>query len=124
MTITLGAEEQALLKRIAESGGSTVGELAGPLKEEKGWGRSTVQRMIDRLLKKGWLKRELHAGVFVYQAVDSPEEVDAEVVRHFLKTRFDGKFSPLVAYLHGGVKPSPEEIAKLKQLIEQWEKGE
>lgn len=121
MENTLGAEEQALLRRICELGGTTVGDLVCPMREQRGWGRSTVQRMIDRLLKKGWLVRESVDGVYVYRASRSSEEIDAEVLRQFVKTRFEGRVSPLVAFLDGGVNLKQEEVDRLKAIVDQWE---
>lgn len=123
MDRTIGIEEHVLLQRIARAGASTVGELAGLLREERGWARSTVQKMMDRLVAKGWLQRSREAGVFRYHSTWTSEEVESEVLRQFVQARFDGSVSPLVAYLHGGASLSETEIARLRQLIEEWEAG-
>lgn len=123
MDQSIGIEEQVLLQRIARAGGATVGELAGPLREERGWARSTVQKMMDRLVAKGWLGRSKEGGVYRYHSTWTSEEVESEVLRQFVQARFDGSISPLVAYLHGGASLSEAEVTRLRQLIEDWEAG-
>lgn len=123
MDSSIGVEEQALLQRIARLGGATVGELAMLMQEERGLGRSTVQKMVDRLVAKGWLERIRDAGIFRYHSKRTAEQVDAEVLRQFVQSRFDGSVSPLVSFLNGGTTISDDEMARLKRIVEDWEAG-
>lgn len=121
MDKSIGTEEQALLLRIAKEGSVTVGELAGPLRDERGWGRSTVQKMVDRLVAKQWLVRSREEGVYRYRSLRTVAEIEAEVMRQFVQTRFDGSVGPLVAFLHGGAQLTNDEISQLRELIDAWD---
>lgn len=124
MESSIGTEEQALVERIAEAGGATVGELASMPDLGKAWRRSTIQRMADRLVVKGWLRREKVEGVYRYVTDKDPDEVKSEVLRQFINARLGGQVSPLVSYLHGGARLSVEEVAQLRRIVEEWGSGE
>jgi len=64
---TVGDQELALLRDVAETGPSTVGEVAERFGEPRGLARSTVLTMMERLRQKGHLEREQVEGVYRYE---------------------------------------------------------
>ncbi len=68
---TVGDQELTLLRDIAETGPSTVGEVAERFGEPRGLARSTVLTMMERLRQKGHLEREQVEGVYRYSTLVS-----------------------------------------------------
>ena len=75
MTRSIGDQELALLRWVAESGPATVGEVAERFGAPRDLARSTVLTMMERLRAKGYLVRRRKEGVYHYAAKDSPGEL-------------------------------------------------
>ncbi|MEO6213657.1 MAG: BlaI/MecI/CopY family transcriptional regulator, partial [Vicinamibacterales bacterium] len=65
---TIGQQELALLRHIADRDGSTVGETLEQFGVPRQLARSTIFTMMERLRHKGYLGRRLHNGVYEYRA--------------------------------------------------------
>ena len=65
---SIGEQELALLRLIADRGSLTVGEAADQFGAPRGLARSTVLTMMERLRGKGHLGRRLADGVYRYRA--------------------------------------------------------
>jgi predicted transcriptional regulator len=115
---TIGDQELALLRFVAEQGGATVGEAAEAFGEPRGLARSTVLTMMERLRKKGHLTRRLAQGVYRYTSRATASAVMRDVVRDFVRQTLDGSVSPFVAYLAEDADLSAAELAELEQLVE------
>jgi predicted transcriptional regulator len=64
---TIGEQELALLRYVADVGGATVGEVAEAFGRDRQLARSTVLTMMERLRKKGRLVRRMTGGVYRYR---------------------------------------------------------
>jgi predicted transcriptional regulator len=95
----------------------TVADVWQVLKERRGLARNTVQTLMARLAEKGWLWHEEGEGGFVYRAALPRDEVQRHSVRRMVDTVFDGSVEALVLTLMGGRTVSPEEAARIRQLI-------
>lgn len=114
---SIGDQELALLRWVAERGDTTVGEAADGFGAERGLARSTVLTMMERLRDKHHLKRRKIGGVFRYSAAESPDALLRGVVRRFVEQTLDGSVSPVVAYLAEADELSAEELAELETLV-------
>jgi len=115
---TIGDQELALLRFVAERGGATVGEAAEAFGEPRGLARSTVLTMMERLRKKGHLTRRLAQGVYRYTSRATARVVMRDAVRDFVRQTLDGSVSPFVAYLAEDADLSADDLAELEQLVE------
>jgi predicted transcriptional regulator len=115
---TLGEQELALLRHVADAGPSTVGEVADRFGTPRGLARSTVLTMMERLRHKGHLGRRLADGLYRYRASESSTELVRGVVRRFVERTLGGSVSPLVAYLDDTAELSDEELRALRQVVE------
>ncbi len=115
---TLGDQELALLRVVADTGPATVGEVAELFGEPRGLARSTVLTMMERLRQKGHLGRRMVNGVYRYRASASSTEVLRGLVRRFVERTLGGSVSPLVAYLDEGAELSDEELRALRQVVD------
>ncbi|HEX3126917.1 MAG TPA: BlaI/MecI/CopY family transcriptional regulator [Thermoanaerobaculia bacterium] len=115
---TIGDQELALLRHVAEAGPVSVGEVAETFGAPRGLARSTVLTMMERLRQKGYLDREQVEGVYRYQAGSSPGELLQGAVRTFVEKTLAGSVSPFVTYLTERSEVSDEELVELEQLVD------
>ena len=114
---SIGDQELALLRYVAEQGPRTVGQVAESFGEPRGLARSTVLTMMERLRQKGHLDREPVGGVFRYFSPVPEEELLRGAVRTFVEKTLDGSVSPFVAYLSETAEVSESELAELEDLV-------
>jgi predicted transcriptional regulator len=115
---TIGDQELALLRHVAEAGPVPVGEVVEAFGAPRGLARSTVLTMMERLRQKGYLDREPVGGVYHYKAASSPGELLQGAVRTFVEKTLAGSVSPFVSYLTERSEVSDEELAELGQLVD------
>jgi predicted transcriptional regulator len=117
-TPSLGEQELALLRYITESAPVTVGEVAAGFGEPGGLARSTVETVMERLRKKGYLTRSQQEGVFRYTPTVTPQELMNGLVKQFIERTLDGSLLPFVAYFSQQNRLSSTEMAELERLVE------
>lgn len=115
---SVGDQELVLLRFVAERGGTTVGEAAEQLGRERGLARSTVLTMMERLRRKGHLRRRRVDGVYRYTSPASQGEVLRGVVEGFVERTLGGSITPVVAYLAESAHLSDDELAELEAIVE------
>jgi predicted transcriptional regulator len=114
---SIGEQELALLRHIADRGGITVGEAADEFGAERGLARSTVLTMMERLRRKGYLGRRLQEGVYRYRARASSAELLKDAVQRFVERNLDGSVSPFLAYLSEAGQLSDDELRELEAIV-------
>ena len=114
---TIGEQELALLRHVADRGGATVGEVVEQFGAANGLARSTVITMMDRLRKKEYLSRRLAGGVYRYQARASSEELTQGAIRRFVDRNLGGSVAPFVAYLSESARLTDEEVKELEAVV-------
>jgi predicted transcriptional regulator len=119
--ITLGDQELALLRFVSEHGPLTAGEAANQYGEPNGLARSTIETVLTRLFKKGYLNRIQGGGVFRYVATMEPQEVMGGLVEQFVEKTLGGSLSPFVNYFVRQNQLSDAEVAELQQLVDKLE---
>lgn len=123
---TIGEQELALLRHVADVGDATVGEVADSFGAARGLARSTVLTVMERLRRKGWVSRRLSGGVYRYKARASSAALLRDVVERFVDGPLGGSVAPFVAYLSEARDVSDAELAELEALVERLsaERGE
>lgn len=120
---TIGDQELALLRWVAEQGAASAGEVAEGFGASRGLARSTVLTMMERLRAKGYLERRRADGVFRYAAKASPSELLQGAVATFVEKTLAGSVSPVVTYLAERREVSDDELAELERLVERLQSG-
>src|SRR5262245_64187421 len=82
---TIGEQELALLRYVADAGGATVGEVAEGFGRERQLARSTILTMMERLRKKGRLVRRMSGGVYRYRAHATSAQLLQGAVQRFVE---------------------------------------
>ena len=114
---SIGDQELALLRYVAEQGPVSVGQVVEGFGTPRGLARSTVLTMMERLRQKGHLDREPADGVYRYSSPATSGEVMQGAVRSFVEKTLSGSVSPFVAYLTETAKVSDAELAELEELV-------
>lgn len=114
---TIGDQELALLRFVAERGSATVAEAVEGFGASRGLARSTVLTMMERLRAKGHLERERVDRVYRYSSPASAGELLRGAVHSFVEKTLDGSVSPFVSYLVESAEVTDAELAELERLV-------
>ena len=120
---SIGEQELALLRLIADRGSITVGEAADQFGAPRGLARSTVLTMMERLRGKGHLGRRLADGVYSYRARASSADLMKGAVQRFVERNLDGSVSPFLAYLSDAGRLTDAELAELEEIVARLNAG-
>lgn len=115
--------ELDLLKYLEDGGAKSSREAADEFGEARGYARTTVATLMDRLREKGYLEREKVDGIWKYASVVREDELMKGVVERFVDRALGGSVLPLVSYLADSSSLSEAEIAELRKLVDELEGG-
>lgn len=105
----------------APPGGIKVVLLWQALSEKRDVARTTVLTMVQRLEKRGWLKRSRLEGVLRYRAACSREKASSDLAAGFVDEFFDGSAAQLLTCLLGSRRIKKAELLRIKKLLDQEE---
>lgn len=114
---TLGQLELEVLKIIWNSPGFAVHETAEVLAKQKGYARTTILTVIQRLHKKGFLSRKKEDGIFRYYPTEQKSTVLGGLARKFVDSIFEGSSANLVQHLADG-SVSAEELEHIRKIVD------
>ena len=110
--------ELKVMEHLWRDGDLTAGALAKCLAEETGWNRNTTYTVIKKLIDKGAIERR--EPNFLCHALVTRETVRRREAEGLVEKLFEGSPSLLFSsFLGSGKALPPEEIARLRALIEQ-----
>jgi len=99
--------------------GLTVAEIWEKVSQHRDVGRTTVLKSIQRLEARRWLRRAARSGVARYVAAVDHDETARTLASGFVDDFFDGSLSDLVLSLLGSRKIKPDEVNRLRQLLDE-----
>ena len=102
----------------AGQAGATVTEIWTVIAESRNVTRTTVLNLVDRLEKRGWLKRRKRKGSFHYFAAVPREAAARELAREFVDDFFGGSAGDLVMSLLGSKRLRKEDVLELRQKLD------
>ena len=114
--------ELAILNILWTSGPSTVREVHNAL-SSKQTGYTTILKQMQVMAEKGLLERSERFRSHVYEARIPKEQTQRQLARNLLYRAFDGSAKNLVLGALSSQKVSATELAEIRQIIEQFEKG-
>lgn len=114
---SIGEQELALLRHIADRGTASVGEAAEEFGAERGLARSTVLTMMERLRRKGHLARRMTDGIYRYRALASSADLLKGAVQRFVERNLEGSVSPFLAYLSEAADLTEKERRELERIV-------
>ena len=100
-------------------GDCTAKHISDVLKAEIGWNMNTTYTLIKRCIGKGTIERT--EPNFMCHALVSKEEIQKQETNALIDKIYDGSADKLFASLLGRKSLSSQQIAKLKQLVDELE---
>ena len=116
---TLTKLELQIMQVIWKRGASTVSAVQQGLAQDLAY--TTVQTMLNILLRKGKLKRELQGRAFTYSATVTEAKASTHAVRDLVDRMFGGSSEELVMSLIKSRQIDPRKIAELSKRLEEEE---
>ena len=115
MKIGLYDSELKVMEVLWKEGDTTAKDIAAALSLQLGWSKTTTYTMIKKCIDKGIIERRDPS--FLCHALISKSEAQERETAELVDKMFDGSSDLLVASLINGKKLSPEQLSKLRQMI-------
>ena len=120
---SLTAAQYEIMAAVWNAGedGITIAEIWQAIGQSRAIGRTTVLNQVDRLEKRGWLRRMPGDGATRFRATLSKDEASHQLVAGFVSDYFDGSTADLVSALLGSDACSltRNEVDRLRKLLDQ-----
>jgi predicted transcriptional regulator len=110
--------ETEVLRLVWRLGAATVQDVCDALPKERVVAYATVQTMLRRLEKKGYVRHDVKGKAHVFCPAAKREDVIKRSVHDFVNRLFGGDPVPLLMYLADHSKLKGEDIQRLTKLIE------
>jgi BlaI family penicillinase repressor len=105
------------------NGHATAREITEELSRSQTIAHSTVQTLLRKLEAKGAVTHDVEDRTFVFRPLSQQTDVTASATSDLLRRLFHGSVYGLVAHLLKHERISPEELARLRELIEREGEG-
>ena len=118
--------ELAILGVLWEMQPCSVREVHVQIVKTRSVGYTTVLKQIQRLCEKGLVARVDGDGkAHLFRAVQQQDVVRSRLIDRLLQGAFSGSTSDLVMHALGKRKPSEEDAAEIRSMLDAWDrKGE
>ena len=114
----LSPSETEILRLVWQLDKATVQDVCNKLPAKRKIAYATVQTLLRRLEKKGYVKHHIRGKAHVFFAAVKSENVIKRSVNDFLDRLFGGDPVPLMQYLAEHGKIDADDIEKLKRLAD------
>ncbi len=119
----LGSLEQEIMDTFWDLGGMSGKAVHEHINRSRPTALTTVLTVMERLRKKGLLKKEKRGGVFIFEATLTREEFARRVSARIFKDIFDlSTGSAAASFVDTLAEVDPEELKRLDELIQKKKK--
>ncbi|MBC8233060.1 BlaI/MecI/CopY family transcriptional regulator [bacterium] len=115
--------ELAILRVLWQRGPSTVRQVHEELNRTHSTVYTTVLKLMQIMHDKGLVRRDESRRAHIYHPVFAKEETQQRLVSDLINRAFGGSTMNLVMQALSTKKASPEEIAQIRQLLDDFEGG-
>ena len=115
--------ELAILRVLWSRGPSTVRQVHEALSRDRETGYTTVLKFMQIMTEKGLVERDESERTHVYQARFTQEATQQRLVSDLLEKAFGGSASQLVMQALAAKPASADELAQIRQLLDELEGG-
>ncbi len=115
--------ELAILRVLWEQGPSTVRQIQQVLDRARPTGYTTVLKLLQIMTEKGLVRRDETERRHVYRARYSEEQTQQQLLGDLVDRAFAGSTTRLVMQALSSRKTSADELAAIRRLLDEWEKG-
>lgn len=113
--------ELGILRVLWKTGPATVREVHEIL-GGRGEGYTTVLKLLQIMHQKGLVSRDESQRAHVYTAAIEKEATQQQMLGDLVQRIFDGSREQLVLQALGNGKSTPEELARIRALLDQLER--
>ncbi len=115
--------ELAILDVLWEQGATTIRDITDQLYEQGTAGEyATVQKLLDRLSKKGYVRKDRKSFAHEFSATIERHELIGQGLENLADKLCNGSFTPLLMHLADATKLTKKDRAALQKMIEDAEK--
>ena len=115
MKTALFDSELKVMEILWKGGDTTAKDIALELNRQIGWSKTTTYTVIKKCIDKGAIERI--DPNFICHALVTKEEAREHETMELVDKMYDGSSDLLVASLINGNKLSPEQLGRLRQMI-------
>jgi predicted transcriptional regulator len=115
--------ELEILAVLWSRGPSTVREVHEVIANRKAAQYTTVLKQLQVMAAKGLARRDEEERSHVYEAAYSREFTQRQLAGDLLQRAFDGSTGSLVMGALAGKKASRREVAEVRRMLDEYEKG-
>jgi BlaI family penicillinase repressor len=117
--------ELEILRVLWNRGPSTVREVHDVLNLAKPMGYTTVLKIMQIMADKALVRRNevQDQRAHVYEASHPKEETQQQLVGDLVGRAFDGSATELVMRALSAKRATPEELAEIRELLDNYERG-
>ena len=119
----LSPAETEILRLVWQLEPVTVQQIRGALPKDRAIAYATVQTLLRRLEKKGYVKHEVQGKAHLFSAAVKREQVIKRTVGDFIERLFGGDPMPLMLHLADQSDLDAQDIDAIKKLIERLGKN-
>jgi BlaI family transcriptional regulator, penicillinase repressor len=119
----LGRAQMRIMQVLWDRKRATANEITAAVNEIEPVKHSTVQTFLRVLVKKKLVAFDVVDRTFVYYPLAESDHVTKNAVRTFIDTVFSGSLEGMIAYVIKNADASPEQLEKIRKLLENGEKS-
>jgi BlaI family penicillinase repressor len=123
VSIPLSPSETEVLRIVWELENATVQDVCTALPKSRDIAYATVQTLLRRLEKKGYVKHRTQGKAHVFYPVAKQDDVIGSAVGSFIDKLFGGDAVPLVQYLARHGQLTSDDVSDLKKMVAEKEDG-
>jgi len=114
--------EQAVLEALWAMGMATIRQLTDELYPNGTSSNfSSVQKLLERLEAKRFVKRKRSGSVYVFRALVDRKELIGRRLNAVAESLCDGSLTPLLEHLVEAHKLAPDDRESLQEMIDHWD---
>src|SRR5262245_23613096 len=113
--------ELEILRVLWRRGPSTVREVQDAMSADRATGYTTILKLLQIMMEKGLVDREEAGRAHLYQARQSEEQAQRQIVGDLLDRVFGGAAQRLIMQALTARRATPEDIAEIRRLLDRLE---
>ena len=113
-----------VMQLVWRHGEVTVSDVWQALSQQKSVARNTVLTVMDRLAKRGWLRKRRVGSADLYEATCSEQAAQGTIVGRLIDKAFYGSADSLVLALLQERGVSEEEAERIQRMLKESRKGD
>jgi predicted transcriptional regulator len=115
--------ELEILAVLWSRGASTVRDVHAEVSRRKPTQYTTVLKFMQIMAEKGLVRRDERARAHIYRATRPQAWTQRQIAGDLLQRAFGGSAASMVMGALAAQKASPEELAEIRKLLDEYEKG-